>query len=1308
MALGACGNKEEPKDEPGQQEEGGGGGGEQEETVSLAIKNKANFELEVEATKQLEAELKGATGDLAWSSSAVAVATVDATGKVTAVAPGEATITVKFGEKEDSVVVTVKAKQEETDYGSVESPITVAAAKAIIDAECDANDKLTKQAIVVKGFVSKIIKEYSYSEGPSFEFNLSDGTNEVYVYRCLATTEAKANLSVGSEVVVKAFAKNYKGTKEMCDNGDTKSQFVSIAASTKVLASIESVAGPAEVTQNATVLPDSVNVVVVYQDGFKGTVHPDSIDLDTSVGGEVTATAHVGELTKTFTVTVIAPKENKFAEAYAAAKALSSGETAEFYFEGVVVGTRGDDTFVQYEGYGIDVYKSPVAVAVGDKIGVTSTLQNYNGMPETKTIKSVEALGKASVPEAVKITSKTVHEGLNINVLCEIEAQIKNLPAFANSDYTFVVSIGSDDFNVFVKKAIYSNFKTVFDTLSVGDDIKLSNAITGIYKTNIQIGVAATSTLEKIVHAVTDVSLDKETLSMEVGSAPQTLVATVAPENATNKSVTWESSDPAVATVENGVVTAVAQGEATITIKTVDGEFTDECVVTVSAATKTMTSISVEGPDKVEYTEGDLLDLTGLVVTAHYDDQSTEVLTAGYTTSIENGAALTTANTSFTVTYGTFTSDPIALTVNEVQRAALPYTTTLTTDCLFEGWEGGAEKFGGAYPALKETGKSIKITKLINPTNKVRVILNGVCNGGDSDSTVTVYGLDDNGDAINGASAAFAPKRATASNKGQIDSQAIDNVVMLEGEGITGFKVELTNRVSNYIMRSIRITEPPVLVNSITLNHTEMALEYPGSNGELTATVLPENAELKDVEWSVSEGSSVTVANGVVTPVAVGQATVTATAKDGSGKSASCVVTVSESSKVLESIAVTKNPDKTAYESGEIFDPTGMVVTANYEGGSSEPITDYTYSTDKLVAGATSMTISYGGKTTTVAITVAAAKGSTVDNPYTIDEVLVASASLADKEWLAEKVYVVGEIKGYAASAPNKYTLKDTDGTEFLVYKSALPEGDRACIGDTAVFYGWVENYGGTIEMTSYNDSIHTDLPTTAAILTRGTSTISLDSSSSENAIVTFEATATNASEYTFTVEAKKGYEISSVKFAGNAVEGKDGSYTVKVLGNSKILVETIEEGTVAPTSVSKTITDLYNIAKDAAGEEVLQKNVTSIALDSVITLSTTGAPNCGYIGASGGNPSDWRLYQAQGGNLIVTAASGYTISTIKVTFNVSNTGALFNGDTQVKSNDVVTVNGGSITLTVGNTTSGITNGQIKVTAIEVVYTVAE
>ena len=63
-----------------------------------------------------------------------------------------------------------------------------------------------------------------------------------------------------------------------------------------------------------------------------------------------------------------------------------------------------------------------------------------------------------------------------------------------------------------------------------------------------------------------------------------TLVATITPEDATNKSVTWASSDEAVATVDaNGVVRGIAEGTADITVTTVDGEFTDVCAVTVTA-----------------------------------------------------------------------------------------------------------------------------------------------------------------------------------------------------------------------------------------------------------------------------------------------------------------------------------------------------------------------------------------------------------------------------------------------------------------------------------------------------------------------------------------------------------------------------------------------------------------------------------------------------------------------------------------------------------------------------------------------------
>ena len=84
---------------------------------------------------------------------------------------------------------------------------------------------------------------------------------------------------------------------------------------------------------------------------------------------------------------------------------------------------------------------------------------------------------------------------------------------------------------------------------------------------------------------VLGVTLDKASMSMTVGSTG-TLTATINPVNAANKSLTWTSDNTAVATVdENGKVTAVAEGTAKITVKTVDGEKTAVCAVTVTAKT---------------------------------------------------------------------------------------------------------------------------------------------------------------------------------------------------------------------------------------------------------------------------------------------------------------------------------------------------------------------------------------------------------------------------------------------------------------------------------------------------------------------------------------------------------------------------------------------------------------------------------------------------------------------------------------------------------------------------------------------------
>ncbi|MDR3093477.1 MAG: Ig-like domain-containing protein, partial [Bacteroidales bacterium] len=100
-----------------------------------------------------------------------------------------------------------------------------------------------------------------------------------------------------------------------------------------------------------------------------------------------------------------------------------------------------------------------------------------------------------------------------------------------------------------------------------------------------------TVTVSAVPVAVSSISLDKTTLPLAVG-ATAPLAATVLPSNATDKTVTWTSSDNTKATVSNGTVTAVAVGTATITAKA--GDKTATCTVTVSAVPVAVSSISLD------------------------------------------------------------------------------------------------------------------------------------------------------------------------------------------------------------------------------------------------------------------------------------------------------------------------------------------------------------------------------------------------------------------------------------------------------------------------------------------------------------------------------------------------------------------------------------------------------------------------------------------------------------------------------------------------------------------------------------------
>ena len=143
---------------------------------------------------------------------------------------------------------------------------------------------------------------------------------------------------------------------------------------------------------------------------------------------------------------------------------------------------------------------------------------------------------------------------------------------------------------------------------------------------------------------VTGVALNKTEASIEVG-ATESLTATVSPENASDKAVTWSSSDETVATVADGVVTAVKVGTATITVTTANGK-TATCAITVTEAVTVIstkadflafrTAAELSG----KYVLGNDIDLSGEVLEA-----STAIIGEGV---IFDGQGYTITNATYT------------------------------------------------------------------------------------------------------------------------------------------------------------------------------------------------------------------------------------------------------------------------------------------------------------------------------------------------------------------------------------------------------------------------------------------------------------------------------------------------------------------------------------------------------------------------------------------------------------------------------------------------------------------------------------
>ncbi len=131
------------------------------------------------------------------------------------------------------------------------------------------------------------------------------------------------------------------------------------------------------------------------------------------------------------------------------------------------------------------------------------------------------------------------------------------------------------------QEVVWSSTDPNIASVSAGEIQGLSPGTTEIIAKAKDDNSVTGSTLVTVTQPVTGVSLNKTSISLEIGSSEK-LTATVQPSNAFNKKVTWSSSANDVCTVSSdGQVTAVGEGEATVTVTTDDGNKTASCLVTV-------------------------------------------------------------------------------------------------------------------------------------------------------------------------------------------------------------------------------------------------------------------------------------------------------------------------------------------------------------------------------------------------------------------------------------------------------------------------------------------------------------------------------------------------------------------------------------------------------------------------------------------------------------------------------------------------------------------------------------------------------
>ena len=287
---------------------------------------------------------------------------------------------------------------------------------------------------------------------------------------------------------------------------------------------------------------------------------------------------------------------------------------------GIASGTNWDQA-VTTDGTGI-VFNDKVGTVYGN-VTLQEDLTIESG--QTLTIPdgaSLDTNGKLTVDGGTLTQNGTVTGGVTYKVT-GVSLNTNSLTLYVGESSTLTTTITPD--NATDKSVAWESDAPGVATVENGTVTAIKAGTATITATAAD-GSGEKATCTVTVNAaetvpVQSVSLDKTTLGLTEGNTAQ-LTATVKPDNATNKNVTWESSNTSVATVNaTGEVTAIGAGTATITVTTVDQSKTATCEVTVTAAPVPVSGVTLN-KDSLALGVGDTETLTATVAPANAANQS--------------------------------------------------------------------------------------------------------------------------------------------------------------------------------------------------------------------------------------------------------------------------------------------------------------------------------------------------------------------------------------------------------------------------------------------------------------------------------------------------------------------------------------------------------------------------------------------------------------------------------------------------------------------------------------------------------------